>query len=76
MIARVRRIRTRRHLGRNGGGKVRVFITGSADRQAHATAKTLLAEGHDVVVHVRSVVDGLRVRPHQRRPGTQVSDHC
>ncbi|HEL7629141.1 TPA: SDR family NAD(P)-dependent oxidoreductase [Stenotrophomonas maltophilia] len=36
------------------GGKARVFITGSADGLGHATAKTLLAQGHDVVVHVRS----------------------
>jgi len=36
------------------GGKARVFVTGSADGLGHATAKTLLAQGHDVVVHVRS----------------------
>lgn len=40
--------------GRNAGGKARVFVTGSADGLGHATAKTLLAQGHDVVVHVRS----------------------
>ncbi|GAA5233531.1 SDR family NAD(P)-dependent oxidoreductase [Verticiella sediminum] len=34
--------------------KARVFITGSADGLGHAAAKTLLSEGHDVVVHVRS----------------------
>jgi len=31
-----------------------VFITGSADGLGHAAARTLLAEGHEVVVHVRS----------------------
>lgn len=36
------------------GRKVRVFITGSADGLGHAVAKTLLADGHEVVVHVRS----------------------
>jgi NAD(P)-dependent dehydrogenase (short-subunit alcohol dehydrogenase family) len=34
--------------------KSRVFITGSADGLGHAAAKTLLAQGHGVVVHVRS----------------------
>ncbi|MFA6212590.1 MAG: SDR family NAD(P)-dependent oxidoreductase [Candidatus Obscuribacterales bacterium] len=34
--------------------KSRIFITGSADGLGHAAAKTLLAEGHEVVVHVRS----------------------
>ncbi|HEX6017110.1 MAG TPA: SDR family NAD(P)-dependent oxidoreductase [Burkholderiaceae bacterium] len=34
--------------------KARVFITGSADGLGHAAARTLLAQGHDVVVHVRS----------------------
>ncbi|EMD98902.1 daunorubicin C-13 ketoreductase [Stutzerimonas stutzeri NF13] len=37
-----------------GAGKARVFITGSADGLGHAAARTLLAEGHEVVVHVRS----------------------
>ena len=32
----------------------RVFITGSADGLGHAAAKTLLDQGHEVVVHVRS----------------------
>lgn len=36
------------------GRKARVFVTGSADGLGHATAKTLLAQGHEVVVHVRS----------------------
>lgn len=36
------------------GRKTRVFITGSADGLGHAAAKTLLGQGHDVVVHVRS----------------------
>jgi NAD(P)-dependent dehydrogenase (short-subunit alcohol dehydrogenase family) len=36
------------------GQKIRVFITGSADGLGHAAAKTLLAQGHDIVVHVRS----------------------
>lgn len=39
---------------RNTGSKARVFVTGSADGLGHATAKTLLAQGHEVVVHVRS----------------------
>lgn len=34
--------------------KARVFITGSADGLGHAAAKTLLEQGHEVVVHVRS----------------------
>ena len=34
--------------------KARVFITGSADGLGYAVAKTLLDQGHDVVVHVRS----------------------
>ena len=34
--------------------KARIFITGSADGLGHATAKTLLADGYQVVVHVRS----------------------
>lgn len=36
------------------GRKARVFVTGSADGLGHAAARTLLAEGHEVVVHVRS----------------------
>lgn len=36
------------------GRKVRVFITGSAEGLGHAAAETLLSQGHDVVVHVRS----------------------
>lgn len=36
------------------GRKTRVFVTGSADGLGHAAAKTLLAQGHEVVVHVRS----------------------
>ena len=34
--------------------KRRIFITGSADGLGHAAAKTLLAGGYQVVVHVRS----------------------
>lgn len=34
--------------------KRRVFITGSADGLGHAAAKTLLDQGHVVVVHVRA----------------------
>lgn len=34
--------------------KRRVFITGSADGLGHAAAKTLLSQGHEVFVHVRS----------------------
>jgi NAD(P)-dependent dehydrogenase (short-subunit alcohol dehydrogenase family) len=32
----------------------RVFVTGSADGLGRATARTLLEDGHDVVVHARS----------------------
>lgn len=39
---------------RGAGRKARIFITGSADGLGHAAAKTLLTQGHDVVVHVRS----------------------
>jgi len=39
---------------RNAGRKARVLVTGSADGLGHATARTLLADGHEVVVHVRS----------------------
>lgn len=35
-------------------GKSRIFITGSADGLGLASARTLMDEGHDVVVHVRS----------------------
>jgi len=42
------------NMQRGAGRKARVFVTGSADGLGHATAKTLLAQGHDVVVHVRS----------------------
>lgn len=34
--------------------KARIFITGSAEGLGHAAAATLLAEGYEVVVHVRS----------------------
>ncbi|MBT2336590.1 SDR family NAD(P)-dependent oxidoreductase [Variovorax paradoxus] len=36
------------------GRKSRVFITGSSDGLGQAAAKTLLGQGHEVVVHVRS----------------------
>jgi len=36
------------------GRKARVLITGSASGLGHLTAKALLADGHEVVVHVRS----------------------
>ena len=32
----------------------RIFITGSADGLGRAAARTLLSDGHDVIVHVRS----------------------
>lgn len=38
----------------NAAGKSRIFITGSADGLGLATARTLMDEGHEVVVHVRS----------------------
>ena len=38
----------------NTNRKARIFITGSADGLGHAAAKTLLADGYQVVVHVRS----------------------
>src|SRR3569623_423608 len=34
--------------------RVRIFVTGSADGLGKATAMSLLAEGHEVVVHVRA----------------------
>ena len=37
----------------NTNQKARIFITGSADGLGHAAAKTLLADGYQVVVHVR-----------------------
>lgn len=43
-----------RGTGNTVSRKARVFVTGSADGLGHATAETLLAQGHDVVVHVRS----------------------
>ncbi|QOY21865.1 SDR family NAD(P)-dependent oxidoreductase [Xanthomonas citri] len=39
----------------HSGRKSRIFISGSTDGLGLATARTLLSEGHDVVVHVRSV---------------------
>lgn len=39
---------------RGAGRKARVFITGSAGGLGHAAAETLLSQGHEVVVHVRS----------------------
>ncbi len=33
---------------------MRVLVTGSADGLGHAAADSLLAAGHDVVVHVRN----------------------
>ena len=38
----------------NTNQKAHIFITGSADGLGHAAAKTLLADGYQVVVHVRS----------------------
>ena len=38
----------------NTNQTARIFITGSADGLGHAAAKTLLADGYQVVVHVRS----------------------
>jgi len=39
----------------NGTGrKPRIFITGSASGLDHASAETLLSQGCEVVVHVRS----------------------
>ncbi|MFT3849565.1 MAG: SDR family NAD(P)-dependent oxidoreductase [Propionivibrio sp.] len=43
-----------RGAGPKQGHRARVFITGSADGLGHAAAKTLLSQGHEVVVHVRS----------------------
>ena len=39
---------------RDTSRKSRVFITGSADGLGYAAAKTLLDQGHEVIVHVRS----------------------
>ena len=41
----------------------RIFITGSADGLGHAAATTLLAEGYQVVVHVRSKARLAAVQP-------------
>ncbi|MGB7789687.1 MAG: SDR family NAD(P)-dependent oxidoreductase, partial [Terrimicrobiaceae bacterium] len=38
----------------NTNQKARIFITGSADGLGYAAAKTLLTDGYQVVVHVRS----------------------
>ena len=38
----------------NTNQKARIFITGSADGLGYAAAKTLLADGYQVVLHVRS----------------------
>ena len=38
----------------NTNQKAHIFITGSADGLGHAAAKTLLADGYQVVLHVRS----------------------
>lgn len=40
--------------GSVASAKARVFITGSADGLGHAAANTLLAQGYEVIVHVRS----------------------
>ena len=45
----------------------RILVTGSADGLGHATADSLLSDGHEVVVHVRdtaraSAVDDLTGR--------------
>ena len=44
----------------NTNQTARIFITGSADGLGHAAAKTLLADGYQVVVHVRSQARLLR----------------
>jgi len=36
------------------GRRARIFITGSASGLGHAAAETLLSQGYEVVVHVRS----------------------
>lgn len=39
----------------SGGNVSRIFITGSTDGLGLATARSLLANGHDVIVHARSI---------------------
>ena len=41
-------------LSKHTNQKARIFITGSADGLGYAAAKTLLTNGYQVVVHVRS----------------------
>src|SRR5947209_16439116 len=50
---RVRRRRTACPQWSIVGGMARVLVTGSADGLGRAAARTLLDEGHDVVVHAR-----------------------
>lgn len=42
------------HMASGTGRRARIFITGSAEGLGHAAAGTLLAQGHEVVIHVRS----------------------
>lgn len=43
--------------------KLRIFITGSSDGLGYAAAKSLLEQGHDVVVHVRNSARLSAVKP-------------
>lgn len=49
--------------GHGTDGRRRVFVTGSAEGLGHETARTLLNQGHEVVVHVRSKARLPAVRP-------------
>lgn len=46
---------------------MRVFITGSADGLGLAAARTLMAEGHDVVMHARSAARATAIANHSSR---------
>src|SRR6266516_1003692 len=54
----------------------RVFVTGSADGLGRLAAQTLLAHGHDVVLHVRNGdrLDAVRDLVHHRGAAVVVGD--
>src|SRR5215467_7814083 len=52
--ARHRQTISRRRQGGVGGSMARIFITGSTDGLGRAAARSLLDQGHEVVLHARS----------------------
>ncbi len=63
----------------------RIFITGSADRLGRGAASVLMGEGHDVVLHARTLqwaalsdlapdASGVGRRPEPSSEGPQVLD--